>query len=133
MRQALLVGIVLISASLFSGCMSVRSYYYHGCYREPRPEGASVEILEPQEVNRAYRVIGEVEAKANRGTDIVKVMERLKRAARRMGGEALVDLQYQSKGTGIPVTRDGSTYVGYVRDFWRGKVIVWEDAGENPE
>ena len=48
-----------------------------------------------------------------------------------MGGEALIDLEYKSVGTGVPILIDRSLYFGYVRDLWQARVIIWERPRED--
>jgi hypothetical protein len=110
---------------LLTGCVSVRSIRYEAATREPRPD-CPVEILDAKDVNKPYKVIGQVEAAADERINLAKVMDKFRDAARKMGGEALIDLQHQSVGTGVPISQDGSLYFGYVRDLWSAKVIVWQ-------
>lgn len=125
MKHTLLCGIALIVVSTSVGCVSVRSSYYGSSLRSPRPDGP-VEILEVQDIHQPYRVIGSVEVAAYKGHNLMGIVERLKDAARKMGGEALTDLQYRPVGMGVPVSEHRTMYVGYVRDLWSAKVIVWE-------
>jgi hypothetical protein len=114
---------------LLAGCVSVRSIRYESAAREPRPD-CPIEILDAKNINKPYRVIGQVEAAADERINLAKIMNKLRDAARKMGGEALTDLQHQSVGTGVPVSQDGSLYLGYVRDLWSAKVIVWGKTGD---
>jgi hypothetical protein len=110
---------------ILTGCISVRSICYEAAARQPRPD-CSVDIFDAANIKKPYKVIGQVEAAADERISLARVMDKLRDAARKMGGDALVDLQRQAVGTGIPISQDGSLYFGCVRDLWSAKVIVWE-------
>lgn len=114
---------------ILTGCVSVRSVRYESAARPPRPD-CPIEILDVKDVNRPCRIIGRVEAAADERISLSRVMNKLRDAARKMGGDALADLQHQSVATGVPVSQDNSLYFGYVRDLWSAKVIVWEKTGD---
>jgi len=110
---------------ILTGCVSVRAIRYEAAARPPQPD-CTIDILEAKDVNRPYKVIGQVEAAADERINLAKVMNKLRDAARKMGGQTLLDLQHQAVGLGVPISQDGSLYLGYVRDLWSAKVIVWE-------
>ncbi len=114
---------------ILTGCVSVRSVRYESAARPPRPD-CPVEILDAKDINKPYKVIGQADAAADERISLSRVMNKLRDAARKMGGEALIDLQHQAVGTGVPISQDGSLYFGYVRDLWSAKVIVWEKNGD---
>jgi len=114
---------------ILTGCVSVRSIRYEAAARQPRPD-CSVDIFDAASIKKPYKVIGEVRAAADERISLARVMDKLRDAARKMGGDALVDLQHQAVGTGIPVSQDSSLYFGCVRDLWSAKVIVWDKNGD---
>lgn len=125
MKHVPLRKVITFLAIVPLSCVSLRSIRYEDTPRNPRPD-YPVEILESKDVYQPYKVIGLVEVSAGKWHNLTGVMERLKDAARKMGGQALVDLRRQAVGTGVPISQDGTTYLGYVRELWSAKVIVWE-------
>jgi uncharacterized protein YbjQ (UPF0145 family) len=85
-----------------------------------------MEILDPQNIERAYRVIGTVEANAGARFNVQDPMEELRREARRMGADALLAPTQTPIGMGFATGNSGS-YSGHVRDLFVCKAIVWTD------
>jgi len=113
------VGLVL------TGCVSVKTVLFERAAREPKPDGFAVEILESGDITRPYKVIGFVQVNAGKKGATGDVLEKLRSAARQMGADALIDLNNQPIGAGVP-SDGGTMYSGYVRDLWKAKAIVWE-------
>lgn len=121
-RKVLILFIVVV----ISGCVSTRSIRYETFVRQPKSPNYPIEILDPMNISRPYKVIGVVQVKAGKFRSTEDVIEHLKVEARKMGGDALIDLQQcQSKdGVIVPV---GNMYIyKNVREIWSAKVIVWE-------
>jgi hypothetical protein len=115
---ALYVTLLFISA-----CVHAKAIRYETTERPSKPDNFSIEIFEAKHIERPYKVIGLVEAES--GGSIEKIINRLKAEARKMGGDALIELHQQPIGAGIP-SQGGTMYYGHVKDLWSAKVIVWE-------
>jgi len=116
----------LLIIVLMSGCVSTRSIRYETIVRQPKPSNYPIEILDPANINRPYKVIGIVQANAGKLHSTKDTIEHLKAEARKMGGDALIDLQQGSSKGGV-VAPAGNMYIyGNVREIWSAKVIVWE-------
>jgi len=105
--------------------MSVRTTYYDLEIRPGRPDNC-VEVLEVRDINQPYKVIGQVEVSAGKLYDVKDIVQRLKKAAGQMGGDAISDLQCNSGATGVPITPDGETHFGYFWNSCSAKVLVWQ-------
>jgi hypothetical protein len=118
---------VFCVAALLSGCVSTRSIQYETITRPPKPADFPMEILDTANINRPYKVIGLVQANAGKLHNTADVIEQLKNEARKLGGDALIDLQQQPIGAGVPTSQGGVIYSGHVRDLWTAKVIIWQN------
>lgn len=118
--------LILLVFSSVTACIQAKSVRYEKTERLSKPENYPIEILEPRDIKRPYKVIGFVQIEAGKLHDTAKVVERLRGEARKMGGDALMELQQQPIGVGIPQQGGGTFYSGHVRDLWTAKVIVWE-------
>lgn len=125
MRHISLRHIAVFLAIVPLGCMSVRTTYYDIDTR-PARLADSVEVFDVRDVNQPYKVIGLVEVSASELYDVRNVVQRLKKAAGQMGGDAISDLQCKSGATGVPVTPDGETHLGYFWNSCSAKVLVWQ-------
>ena len=90
-----------------------------------KPDNYPVEIVEKKNTNRAYKVVGTINAPVGRDQSAFKAIERLKMMARNMGGDALLDLREES------VSGSAELFTGGVRYrsrsvFLSTKVIVWQ-------
>ncbi len=118
--------LVLLIVTLISGCVSTRSIRYETIVRSPKPSDYSIEILDSPNINRPYKVIGVVQANAGKLHSTDDTIEHLKAETRKMGGDALIDLQQGPSKSGV-IAPTGNIYVyGNVREIWSAKVIVWE-------
>jgi len=56
------------------------------------------------------------------------IVEQIKHEARKLGGDALIELQQQPLESGFPISQPfGSlSYTGHLRDLWTGTVIIWQ-------
>jgi len=118
---------VLFVATLLFSCVSTRSIQYETIPRPPKPADFPIEILDPVNINRPYKVIGLAQATAGKRHNTAEVIEQLKKEARKLGGDALIELQQQPIGAGGPTSQGGMVYSGHVRDLWSAKVIIWQN------
>lgn len=126
MKRHTPIFLVSLFAVILSGCVSVKSIPYETTARPPKPDDYSIEIYESNDLSKPYKVIGIVQANAGKKHSVADTMEKLRTQARRMGGDALIDLTNQPIGAGIPTSSGGTIYSGHVRELWQAKVIVWE-------
>jgi len=117
--------LIIIVFAFISGCARVQSVRYETIQRPSKPVAYPIEIFDAKDIKRPYKVIGLVRVEVRKRHDIEDTIEHLKIEARKMGGDALVDLKQQPIGAGIPY-QGGTVYSGHVRDLWTAKVIVWE-------
>ena len=125
------MAVVLALACLQMGCktISVTSTRSEFEARDPQPSHHHVAILKDEVPNRPHKVIGTVRVKvkltpytSNVWPDD-RIVKRLKTEARKLGGDALINL------TTTPV-KGGGAYFYYDRvntEIWIASVIVWID------
>jgi hypothetical protein len=118
--------ILIIFLNLIVACVTTRIIRYETIYREPKPSNFPIDIYESSNLNRPYKVIGIVTANAGKWHSTQDTIEQLKKVAREMGGEALMDLGFATSDGRI-IQRTATGYVsGSARENWGAKVIVWE-------
>jgi len=125
MRHVSLLRIVIFLTIAPLGCMNVRTTYYDIDIRPTQPENC-VEVLKVRDINQPYKVIGLAEVSASELHNIRDIVQRLKKAAGQMGGDAISDLQCKSGATGFPITPDGETHFGFFWNSCSAKVLVWQ-------
>jgi len=126
MQKVSLYFLVLLIVVLMSGCVNTRSIKYETIVRTPKSLNYPIEIIAPANLNRSYKVIGVIQANAGKLHSTKDTIEHLKAEARKMGGDALIDLQQRASKGGV-IAPAGDMYVyGNVREIWSAKVIVWE-------
>lgn len=130
MNLLLKIPSVFISLALLVGCVSVKIVPYETQERLPKPTEFPIEILELKDITKPYKVIGIVQINAGGRHSVTDVLEKLRVAARRLGADALTDLNNQPIGAGVPVSGGGTIYSGHARDLWTAKAIVWESPKE---
>jgi hypothetical protein len=118
--------LTLLIIVLILGCVSTRSIRYETIVRPPKPSDYPIEILDLSNINRPYKVIGIVQANAGKLHSTDDTIEHLKAEARKMGGDALIDLQQGTSKGGVIVPAGDMYVYGNVREIWSAKVIVWE-------
>jgi len=130
MTNKLKAFIVLLSLIALIDCVRTRGIRYETLYREPKPANFPIEIYESSDITRPYKVIGIIQANAGKLHSTKDTIRKLKAEARKMGGDALIDLSFgASKGRMITKTQTG--YVsGSAREIWTAKVIVWIEEKE---
>lgn len=109
------------------GCVNAKAIRYETMERLSKPEDYPIEILDSSNITRPYKVIGVVQAEPG-AVSIKTIIEHMKAEARKMGGDALLDLQKTFVPSGGAILPIGTMYVygQGSRDIWSAKVIVWE-------
>jgi hypothetical protein len=119
---------------LFCGCVYSRSIKYETTSRAAKAPDHPMEIVDSVAATRPYKVIGQVQANAGKLHSVDDTLERLKAEARKMGGDALLDLQQDpAKRGGIAPIGAGFSVDDNLREIWSAKVIIWTDKAQNPE
>ena len=119
-----LLGLLIVL--LAWGCVKRQSIRYETIVRPPKPEDYAMEIVDSGNITVSYRVIGLVQVDAGKNYNVEKAIEILRDEARKMGGDALLDLE-QGPSTGGVFVPIGDTYIySQARQIWKAKVIVWE-------
>ncbi len=122
------LGVILAVCLLTMGCavVNVRTIPYESAPRSPKPQDYIIEVIDIKDIDRPYKVIGVVDANAGKKHDTADVLGKIKEAAKDMGGDAIIELQSQPIGGGVPY-QGGMVYSGHIRDLWRAKVIVYDE------
>ncbi len=117
--------VFVIILPLIISCVSTRTVRYETSARPPKPGAYPLEIYDSVNLAQPYKVIGIVQANAGKLHNPADTLEYLKEEARKIGGDALIDLA-TGPSAARAITQVGSTYVaGSVREIWTAKVIVW--------
>lgn len=120
--QCILVCFLVLGAC---GCVNTRCIRYETSARSPKPSDFPIEILDAANIVKPYKVIGVVEANAGKLHSPTDTINHLKRQARAMGGDALLNLQH-GPGAGMIMPVGSSYMYGNLREIWTAKVIVWK-------
>ena len=124
-KKLLLVVVFAIVLPLIISCVNTRTVRYETSDRPPKPVDYPLEIYDSVNLTKPSKVIGIVQANAGKLHDPAYTLEYLKVEARKIGGDALIDLA-AGPSAARALTQVGSTYVaGSVREIWTAKVIVW--------
>jgi hypothetical protein len=125
---------IVLSCNLIAftcmSCVHSKSINYATEKRLPKAQNYGMEILDPQDIKRPYKVIGTVEVNAGARFNIKDPIEELRREARKMGADALLSPNQTPIGIGVANTYNGtggSTYNGHARDLFICKAVVWTD------
>jgi hypothetical protein len=129
-----IASLVLLFLSLFIwGCVTTRIIPYETMVREPKPADYPMEVIDAASNTRTYIVIAVVEANAGKLHSVKDTLETIKKKARKLGGDALLDLingpQAGGYITPAPILGRGSYVYGKPREIWSAKVIVWQSSG----
>lgn len=121
-------------AILLSSCGGVHVIRYEEEARPTKPFDFAIPILNKANIHRPYKIIGLIQIDASQRDNEGMIIEQLKTEARRLGGDALIDLQQQPQETHFPiggtfplVSQGELAYSGHFRDLWTAKVIVWQN------
>lgn len=127
MIQKTKITIILFFIILIASCVKTRVIRYETIYREPKPANFPIELYESNNITRPFKVIGLAQANAGKLHSTKDTIKHLQNIARKMGGDALLDLGIRDS-TGRMVSRVGYGYVsGSAREIWTAKLIVWLD------
>lgn len=119
MRKAAL----MLSIILFSGCATLNKAdvtRYTDTTYPPKSESYQMDIKDRQNIDQEFTVIGEVRGKLSTVYQSEQdVIGGMKDAARKIGGDALVDLETRTVDESHDWIADNNTY-------YKAKVIVYE-------
>jgi hypothetical protein len=122
MRSLLILGLMVVVSS----CVHTKSIDYSSVRRIPKAENFAIEILDPQSIRRHYKVIGTVQVDAGARFNIKDPIEELRKRARQMGADALLEPQQTPIGVGLANSNVG-IFNGHMRDLFICKAIIWTD------
>jgi len=125
---------VILFSALLTSCADINVFQYDTVVRSPKPFDFPIAILDKAKINRPYKIIGLVQVDASKRQFAAEIIEQLKYEARKLGGDALIDLQQQPLETHFPiggtfpiVSQGDLSYSGHFRNLWTAKVIVWQN------
>lgn len=119
--------LILLLALSLCGCATTRGIVCDKTERQAKPDDYKVEIYNSADLQRPYKVIGVVIASTGLFHHVVEAIDHLQDEAKKMGGDALIDLaEGLPKGTEMPT--GGWFIFGSSGEIWSAKVIVWEQA-----
>jgi hypothetical protein len=126
------VSSLLVILCVALGCVNTRSIPYESASRASKPPDYAIEIVESSQLSRPFKVIGVVQANAGKLHSVKDTLEHLRTAARKMGGDALIDLDQgpaksEAMGPGKRYSFDDTA-----RELWSAKVIVYTDDAQKP-
>jgi len=120
--------VILISAILFCvSCVTTRVVMYESISRPPKLSDTPIDIYESANLSKPYKVIAVVQANPGKLHNVADTLEYLKAKARKIGGDALLDLTQGPQPSGVIMPAGKSLVYGNVREIWSAKVIVWEE------
>jgi hypothetical protein len=120
---AYLIALMLIAS--LSGCATTREVLYDKTVRQPKPKAFHVEIYDAAGIRCPYKVIGTAIVSVGPFHHVPAAMEHLQDEARKMGGDALIDVA-QGLPKGLEMPTGGWFIFGRSGEIWSAKVIVWE-------
>lgn len=125
--RVLLIPILLTFTSVaFISCSSTTSVAYESVRRQAKPDDYPIDIWDAKDVKRPYKTIGFVRVNAGAKFNITNPIETLKKEARKIGADALLDLTVNGVGAGM-ISNGSGFYSGHARDDWKAMAIVWTD------
>src|SRR5664279_4539736 len=125
MRTFTMCWIVLMLIASLSGCTQTRTVLYDKTLRPAKPKTYHIAIYDASSIQRPYKVIGIAISSAGPFHRVLDAINNLQDEARKMGGDALIDL---SKGapTSLEMQTSWEAILGSSEDILNPKVIVWE-------
>ena len=115
---ALIFGLILTACVQSNDSAMVSERY------EAKPDNYPIEIFKEKKIDREYKIIGKIRTPLARDQAATEAIEKLKQMARKIGGDALVDVHEESvSGTvelGVGAARYRSRNI-----YLTAKVIVW--------
>jgi hypothetical protein len=133
MRRQLTASCLLVLVFVLASCVSTRSIPYETTSRAPKPQDYPMEIVESAGLSRPYKVIGVVQANAGKLHSVKNTLEHLRTDARKMGGDALMDLEQGPVKKDLTGPFRNYRFEDSVREDWSAKVIVWTDNSQDNE
>ncbi|MFV1883746.1 MAG: hypothetical protein ACMZ7B_04615 [Balneola sp.] len=125
MRIRFIYSLFLIFSIVFLNCVETHYLAYESNPRTPKPIDHPVEIIDAENINTEYKVIGEITIFGDVFSSSQEMRKELFNRARIMGGDAIINFEstpvvydrYNKKGTNKSSNGDV---------IWKGKVIVFE-------
>lgn len=115
----LIVFIILGTVNCVS-LMTVQPLPYESTERESKPNDYPIEILNSENIDADYKIIGEISIVANLFTSSSKMRTELLNEARKMGGDAIIDFK-----SNFSSEKDKHGHDQVNATIWTSKVIVW--------
>ena len=115
---ALIFGLILAACVRSNDSAIVPARY------ESKPDNYPIEILEVKKIDREYKIIGKIHTTLEANQAVAEAIERLKQMARKIGGDALVDLHKESVSGTVELGVGASRYRNR-KIYLTAKVIVW--------
>jgi len=125
MRSIIMYSLTFFLISSLFGCATTRGVLHDKAERQVKPKDYNVEIYAAYGAPHPYKVIGTVIASTGPFHHVMDAIEHLQDEARKMGGDALIDLA-QGMPKGEPMPEGGWFIFGGTGEIWSTKVIVWE-------
>lgn len=100
--------------------MTVQPLPYESTERESKPNDYPIEILNSENIDADYKIIGEISIVANLFTSSTKMRTELLNEAREMGGDAIIDFK-----SNFSSEKDEHGHNQVNATIWTSKVIVW--------
>ena|ERR1700690_3999549 len=125
MRSIIKYSLTLFLIYSLFGCATTRGVLHDKTERQVKPKDYNVEIYAAYGAPHTYKVIGTVIASTGPFHHVLDAIEHLQDEAKKMGGDALIDLA-QGMPTGEPMPEGGWFIFGGTGEIWSAKVIVWE-------
>ena len=121
--------LIFLCLLALASCVKTRCIRYEEIIRPPKPANFPIEIFESANTTLPYKVIGVVIANAGKLHSERDTINHLRKEARKMGGDALMDLSMgPTSGTYTYYAKHYSAST-HIRENWAAKVIVWLDEG----
>jgi len=119
--------LIFLIIMLITDCIPSSGIRYETIVRQPKPSNYPIEIVDLTNANRPYKVIGVVQAE-KKIYGLKATIKQLKIQARKMGGDALLDLHKEvSSDGGMMIPAGGLLlFAKGEKEVWTAKVIVWE-------
>lgn len=133
MRRQLTASCLLVLVFVLASCVSTRSIPYETTSRAAKPQDYPMEVVESAGLSRPHKVIGVVHVNAGKLHSVKNTLEHLRTDARKMGGDALMDLQQGPVKRNVPGPLGSYRFEDSVREDWSAKVIVWTDKIQSNE
>ena len=118
--------VICAMAFLLAGCVRTQVINFETTTRSAKPLDALVEVLEKEQIKNPYKVIGIVRANAGKLADPNSALEKMREAAREMGGDALTEFGVEDARSGVIVPMGSVAAYGNLRINYAAKVIVFE-------